>query len=538
MKLVSEAARCGNLEEAKSIIAAASGSTSESAPIAAVARSPVVEPAAAVSAVAMPTAMPSMAPALAPARTPADQLEPAEAVPVSSSERVLEEKETLDKDASPSEPEDEKSPYASEAAAGHESLPDDWIFTSPYYEPLDIVSVSAKKTDLRSTANATAPNGKVRLTDDGWEIKCNVDTERPCQSMRTKLRGGKPDDQIMSAVGTDNTAAFAAACFENMLQREQELEGKFCVFYHSYNGAALLYEVQTEIARAAFDLPDNQAPLPRIQSGAFEGISLGDLRNSYGAGQDHDPTFRALAISASPTLFSYGSEAPPLHCFRHGYGCTDLSFRGLLVKVLRDSCEVSEHYAGSLADQLAAVAHRFGIQGHNFGNRTATAPKRLGGHMLQIFIACSEVDKLVYHSLPFGLPIDSTKSVRNWLAGNENAVDGQVRILFNPEVFIDPNRARLYHYCGDWEFLGGSPDMEGSRAAFVLELRKILQPVLKNAAQVRRKLRTATRTTLTAKVHTAPTPAPAPASVTETPKEHTSWHKKSSGGKKKSKKHG
>ena len=29
-------------------------------------------------------------------------------------------------------------------------------------------------------------------------------------------------------------------------------------------GAALLYEVQTEIARYAFDLPDSFAPLPRV----------------------------------------------------------------------------------------------------------------------------------------------------------------------------------------------------------------------------------------------------------------------------------
>lgn len=79
-----------------------------------------------------------------------------------------------------------------------------------------------------------------------------------------------------------------------------------------------------------------------------------------------------------------------------------------------------------------------------------------------------------------------------WLAGEDASrkVDGQVRILMRPEVFLDNARARIFHYAGDWEFHGGSPDMEGSRAAFIQELRKILQPILSDVspADMRRRL--------------------------------------------------
>jgi hypothetical protein len=51
-------------------------------------------------------------------------------------------------------------------------------------------------------------------------------------------------------------------------------------------------------------------------------------------------------------------------------------------------------------------------------------------------------------------------------------------MLMAPEIFLDESRGRIYHYCGDWEYLGGSPDMEGSRAAFVLALRELLRPIL------------------------------------------------------------
>merc|ERR1719384_1207126 len=103
--------------------------------------------------------------------------------------------------------------------------------------------------------------------------------------------------------------------------------------------------------------------------------------------------------------------------------------------------------------------------------------------MLQIMIASDEVDKLVYHSLPYGVPVKKTTSVKRWLQApatkqEPEELDGQVRILFRPEVFTDHSRGRILHYSGDWEVHGGSADLKDSRAAFVLALRKVLSPVL------------------------------------------------------------
>lgn len=343
------------------------------------------------------------------------------------------------------------------------------------------------------TETAVEARPGVLRTKEGWEISCRIDRSLPAQSLRSLTQDQDPAAIVIREVGSDNTAAFAAICFERMLQREQELEDNFCVFYHSYNDAALLYEVQAEIARCAYGLPDGFAPLPRVQSRHFLGsqASVGALKKVGSlSGRDHNPQFRALAISASPTLFSFGSEAPPLQCFRSGYGCGDLSFRQLLVNTLSDACAVSGKRVGALADELAEAAARWGLRAHNYGNTTSANPGRLGGHMLQIFIARSEVDNFVYHCEPFGIPITTTASTNAWLAGTTGKVDGQVRILFHPELFMNSERGRIFHYCGDWEYLGGDPEMEGSRSAFVLEIRRILRDILhaEGAAEVRKRL--------------------------------------------------
>lgn len=121
----------------------------------------------------------------------------------------------------------------------------------------------------------------------------------------------------------------------------------------------------------------------------------------------------------------------------------------------------------------------FGLQVGGYDPEARTELKRLGGHMLQIFISKKVVKKYVYHSKAFGIPIDTELDV--WLATPEavgKELDGQVRILFDPELFLT-DKGRLFHYCGDWEFLGGDEEMKDSRAAFVAEIRRVLAPVRK-----------------------------------------------------------
>lgn len=346
-------------------------------------------------------------------------------------------------------------------------------------------ALAAAKKDQCSEKKKVKQGG---YSHDGWQIKCEVDISRTCQSLRTLCSQSKKVEEaaptILRYVGDDNTAAFAAVCFERMIQREQEFDDRFCVFYHHYNGAALLYEVQTEIARYAFDLPDSFAPLPRVFLGHFKDCTLDRLKASFAAckGQDHDPWFRSLAISASPTLYAFGSEAPPLSCFRRGYGCTDLSFRNLTISVLQEACSISSGRAAGVVHQLSQVAARFGLQTSGYDSvQEKDAPQRLGGQMLQIFIAKDIVNQYVYRSKPFGISIETQLDL--WLENPEalkDQLDGQVRILFDPAIFLDSSKGQLFHYCGDWEFLGGNVEMEDSRAAFVQELRRILGPVMKN----------------------------------------------------------
>jgi hypothetical protein len=334
-------------------------------------------------------------------------------------------------------------------------------------------------------------DSKVRRTKDGWEIRCVVDESRPCQSLRNNMKD--PADRVMREVGDDNTAAFAAICFEQMLQREQELEGEFCVFYHAYNGAALMYEVQAEIARCAYGLDDSFSPLPRLFCNQFTDVTVGKLKNMLRDRRtsDHDTRFRAAAISATPSLFGYGSEAPPLQCFRQGYGCGDVSFRALLVGIVSEGGGVTRQKAERMVDDICKVGAQYGLLTSMYGSTShpvthGHSPTLLGGQMLQIFVSLKEVEDLVYRSHAYGYPHEDAKRISEWLYPTEprdtkqwcDPVDGQVRILCRPDALVDSNRARIYHYCANWEFFGGRAEDSGSRAAFVQDLRKILAPAM------------------------------------------------------------
>jgi len=383
------------------------------------------------------------------------------------------------------------SPADAQTAGWLSAVQPEAMHTEEYKWPESNASESMKEEVTHSSKMVNGKQTSVKRTQDGWEIKCVVDTLKPCQSLRSIPAPEQASEFVMQGVGQDNIAAYAAICFERMIEREQELEDKFCVFYHSYNGAALLYEVQAEVMRVAFDLPQNSAPIPRVKARDFHGATITKLKDAMASAsnRDHDPAFRALGISVSVTLFAFGSEAPPLTCFRRGYGCSDLSFRDLLVSLLMDAANVTKSKAEETVTALADLANRYGLPhlpyranggaSQKAAARDAPLP-RLGGQMLQIFIAKSEVDKWAYHSQPYGVPVKETHSVRAWLAGEPGTlpIDGQARILCSPELFLDPNRGRIYHYAGDWQFHGGEPDMEGSRASFTAAMRKLLAPLL------------------------------------------------------------
>jgi hypothetical protein len=331
--------------------------------------------------------------------------------------------------------------------------------------------------------------------------------DKPAQSLLCVPRLVDAEAHIGTAIGTDSLAALSARCFTDMVCREQELWGTHVCFYHSYSFAAIIYEVQAAIARGLYDLPMSFAPLPRLLKKPFDGRPTMDmLMEDFKRmpAQDHNAEFRAVAISVSCSLFGFGSEAPPLSCFRSGYSCTDLSFRGALEHVLVE-CGLPRRELDSVINRVVEVSNRYGLMG-NYAKHSDPRrhPLMLGmggarsaGHMLQIFVRKDVVDHIAYRSEPMGVPIKSPVPISVFLSGEGTArasrvgdpsgpCNGQARIFMHPAVFTDPTASQIFHYCANEEFMNPDPTKPGSRGAYVQELHAALAPILGSADGLRR----------------------------------------------------
>jgi hypothetical protein len=353
-----------------------------------------------------------------------------------------------------------------------------------------------------------------------------IDLSLPAQSFLCGLNPAAVVESLRAALGDD---AVSAACFAQMLAREQVHFADYAVLYHSYSLAAPLYEVQSVLARALFDLPAHFAPLPRLLARPYDArpsldLLMADFRGM--AGQDHSPEFRAVAISASCSLLGTGSEAPPPAVFRAGYSCSDLSFRAALEGVLRE-CGLDPAAVARVADDVAATAHRHGLPGeYGGGGRAGGAgyganPQGASppGQLLQIFVRRNLIDSLAYRALPMGVPAGDHAPLSVHLLGEvsdgtnlqaaavfqsgrgRTAVPiggiaehswttpcgGQARLFAHPAVLTDPQKCCLYNYraAPAWNGPGDGP---GTRAAFVADLERALAPVLGCPVALRRAL--------------------------------------------------
>eukprot|EP00047_Mylnosiga_fluctuans_P014185 m.36148 g.36148 ORF g.36148 m.36148 type:complete len:704 (-) comp5375_c0_seq2:2188-4299(-) len=352
--------------------------------------------------------------------------------------------------------------------------------------------------------------------------------DKPAQSLLCMRTLALAESQLAMAVRGAGGAErgvqdHLAWVFRRMLQREQEHFKDYVVFYHSYSYAAILYEVQAAVARALYDLEPTFAPLPRLLKKPFDSspaldILMAEFKRM--SGQDHNPAFRAVAISVSNSLFGFGSEAPPISCFRGGYSCTDLSFRQALLNILT-SCGLPAAMLTDVADNVVRVAKEFGMggnyaplpterssasggggRGRGHGRKFArydpgpahgyAPPLPNQGHMLQIFVHKDTVDHVAYQSHAMGVPVETTEPLSSFLrnadprpdrrggmgglaAGVTAACNGQARVFMHPSVFTDPKRALLYHYCANDELMHDGPK---SRAAFLQRLDQALSPIV------------------------------------------------------------
>jgi hypothetical protein len=244
------------------------------------------------------------------------------------------------------------------------------------------------------------------------------------------------------------------------------------VFYHSYSLAALIYELQSCLAKYVYDIR-TPPPFPRLLAAPFhEKPSLSMLIDEFRSlhQQDHDPRFRALAISASVSLFGEETEAPPTTSFEMGYSCTDLSFRGLLLAVL-SACQLDHDLVDDVADEIVRIGGKYGLQTHPYvSKQTHSAPKVLCGQLLQIFIHRDFVDDICYASLPYGVPVTHSVPLSEKLL--LGPATGQARVFMHPDIFSDQSRGIIYHYAADREYA------EIGRDQMHEEMRTALSPIV------------------------------------------------------------
>ena len=259
-------------------------------------------------------------------------------------------------------------------------------------------------------------------------------------------------------------------CFDQMLWRENQLCGEWAVFYHSYSLAAVLYEVQAAVAAVLFRFKSEYATLPRLLKEPY-----GDLPDAEHLlklfpklkVRDHDPRYRAVAICGTSSILAYDSEAPPLRCFLCGYSCADLSFFGVLENLL-GSCGVPTHCKKPLAHQIVDLCAKHGLDASQFGGKPCKSGR--AGHLLQIFMKRTLVKTYVYGAFPFGVPDKKRLDLEAYLEG-PGPIEGQVRIVCNPSVFMRGNAVRMYVYSAD-------PSFHANRPLFQKELTALLDPII------------------------------------------------------------
>jgi hypothetical protein len=263
----------------------------------------------------------------------------------------------------------------------------------------------------------------------------------------------------------------AKNCFDKMLSREKQLCGEWAVFYHSYSFAALLYEVQAAVAAVLFRFKSEFATLPRLLKAPFRDLpDVEALLKLFPKmpSRDHDPRFRGVAISGTSALLAPDSEAPPTSVFLHGYSCADLSFFGVLESLL-ESCGVPTKMKTEMAKKIVELSGTHGLDVSQFKGKPCKSGR--SGHMLQIFVKRSIVDKYVYAALPFGVPDKKRHpNLEQYLEG-PGPISGQVRVVMNPSVFMRGSAVRMYVCSAD-------PSFHANRPNFQKELSALLQPII------------------------------------------------------------
>lgn len=259
-------------------------------------------------------------------------------------------------------------------------------------------------------------------------------------------------------------------CFDEMLEHEREFAGEWAVFYHSYSCAAILYEVQAAVASVLFRFKAEFAGLPRILGHGFKHIP--DAKRMLEEfpkwkDQDHNNAFKAVGLCGTSSLLAPDSEAPAKSVFLMGYSVGSL--KGVLEKLL-EGCGVPKGKVTNLAKSIIELSTKHGLDTCGIPGGKKCKSGR-SGHMLQIFLRRELIDKYVYPAFPFGVPDTKRDLPFSKYLAEKDAIEGQVRITFNPDVFLRATLVRLFTFSAD-------PTYHKNRPAFIKELIGLLDPIL------------------------------------------------------------
>merc|ERR1719330_24891 len=266
----------------------------------------------------------------------------------------------------------------------------------------------------------------------------------------------------------------AQECFLRFEENEARLCGEWAAFYHSYSFAALIYEVQAAVGSVLFRFRSQYSTLPRILVKDFSEISdapclVQRFKNDFALNKrDHHPSFRRVAVSVMCSLASTGPEACTAMVFIAGYSCKDLSFRGVLENLL-ESCYVPKAKVKELAAKIIELSEKHGLDVSQFGGKSCQSGK--AGHLMQIFVKRSLVDKLVYAAKPYG-PIDEERMpISKWMNSDKSVQVGQARVVAHPKYFMRADCVRMYVASAD-------PTFHSNRREFQKELVGLLSMIL------------------------------------------------------------
>ena len=294
-------------------------------------------------------------------------------------------------------------------------------------------------------------------------MKIEVDVGRPWQSSGEMM--GNYEDYIFNQVNfitDDSEMHHTAVCLQTMIENEQRRYNDSYGFYHSYSSAHLLYELNSLIATIVYDLDATGTttydlefvfpPVPRILYKPFTVIkSIKELSDfcRRGGKNDGDPTYQAVGLSVSTSIFSTSSEAPPVQLFRVGYSANAVIFDNFMKSQLRE-CGFDVKKADKIITVINTTARKYNfpfVHGRTFGYGHGTG--RATGHMLQIFINKDIVDEYAYPSECLGYRKGKATISETLGSGNTN---GQARVYILPDLLQNQDFARLYYYCADMKF--------------------------------------------------------------------------------------